>query len=261
MKRLYALFLLWVLLPVNILTAQDNLKWNAEKSTHFIVSYKKADADFIRRLISYAEDYYNKIADELGFRRYDFWLWDNRAKIYIYDDAKDYLSSTGQPAWSSGYANVREKMISTYPYAEGFFETILPHEMGHIIFREFVGFYNTAVPVWLDEGVASYQENGRYEKAYRVIKNAIEGGSFIPLEVLSGLSPQFLANRDAVNLFYSEAVGIIHYLIKEFGKDNFVAFCQRLRDKGDLEEAVRSSYPFKNIQELGKRWEEYLKSH
>ncbi|MFH0790330.1 MAG: peptidase MA family metallohydrolase [Candidatus Omnitrophota bacterium] len=261
MKKFYILFLLGVLLPVNILTAQDNIKWNVEKSTHFIVSYKKADADFIRRLISYAEDYYNKIADELGFRRYDFWLWDNRAKIYIYDDSKDYLSSTGQPAWSSGYANVREKMISTYPYAEGFFETILPHEMGHIIFREFVGFYNTAVPVWLDEGVASYQENGRYEKAYRVIKNAIEGGSFIPLEELSGLSPQFLLDREAVNLFYSEAVGIIHYLIKEFGKDNFVALCQRLRDKGNLEEAVRSSYPFKNIQELGKRWEEYLRSH
>ncbi len=261
LKFLVFSFTLYVLHFTLFCFAQDNLNWNTEKSTHFIVSYKKADVDFIRRLVSHAEDYYNKIADELGFRRYDFWLWDNRAKIYIYDDAKDYLASTGQPAWSSGYANVREKMISTYPYAEGFFENILPHEMGHIIFREFVGFYNTAVPVWLDEGVASYQENGRYERAYRVIKNAIEKGSFISLEQLSGVSPQSLLDREAVNLFYSEAVGVIYYLIKEFGKDNFVALCQRLRDKGNLEEAVRSSYPFKDIRELGRRWEEYLRSH
>ena len=118
--------------------------WNTSKSSHFIVSFKNAPEKFIEELIDQAEGYYDKIADNLGFTRFNFWLWDNRAKIYIYDNAEDYRASTKQPAWSVGSARVQEKLIYSFPYAQGFFETVLPHELGHIIFREFVGSDNPA---------------------------------------------------------------------------------------------------------------------
>ena len=59
---------------------------------------------------------------------------------------------------------IKKKEISTYMWQEMLFDTILPHEMGHIIFREFVG-YNKALPLWLDEGVACMQE---YESKERL---------------------------------------------------------------------------------------------
>src|SRR4030042_4577876 len=120
------------------LEAQIN-NWNISKSTHFIIYYKEAPQRFIDQLIDKAEGYYNDIADNLGFRRYNFWLWDNRAKIYIYDDAETYQAATKQPAWSYGCANVQDKVISTFINSKVFFDTILPHETGHIIFREFIG--------------------------------------------------------------------------------------------------------------------------
>lgn len=256
MKRHILVSVIFFLLLPLALAKTDN--WLITKSTHFIVYYKNAPQDFIERLIERAEDYYDKIADDLGFRRYNFWLWDNRAKIYIYDDAKDYQIATGQPTWSSGCTVIREKIIHTFPYAKGFFETTLPHEMGHIIFREFVGFDNDNIPLWLDEGVASYQENFIRRRAYRLIRDAIDKNKFINLERLSNLNPKLIQDTESVNLFYAEAISIIDYLIKEFSKDKFVLFCQALRDKENLEKAIISVYPFESIQDLDRTWQEYL---
>jgi len=240
--------------------AQDNTAWNTEKSTHFIVYYKIAPQDFIKQLIERSEEYYNKIADNLGFMRFNFWLWDNRAKIYIYDDAKSYQTSTGHPSWSAGCAIARQKTIQTFPYARGFFETILPHEMGHIIFREFVGFDNSAVPLWLEEGVASYQEDYRRSMSNTLVRDSIKKGTFMDLKKLNDFSPKSEKDNLVVNIFYSEAVSLVDYLIKEFGKDKFVLFCQNLRDKRDFQRAIASVYPFSNTGELDLAWQKYLKN-
>ncbi len=245
---------------VNIAYAQEKQDWRILKSTHFIVHYKNASEDFIEKLIENAESYYDKIADDLGFRRFNFWSWENRAKIYIQDNAKEYQEATGQPAWSSGCVFSAAKIIHSFPFAHGFFDTVLPHEMGHIIFREFVGFDNSAVPVWLDEGVASYQGNFRSVFASRRIKMAMADGKFMNIEALSNFDFRQIQDQEAVDLFYAEAVGIVDYLVKEFGKDKFVLFCQNLRDRRDLERAISSTYPFSNLEELNQAWEKYLKN-
>lgn len=248
----------FVLISLSVAAAEQPDKWNITKSTHFIVYYKKAPEDFIGKLIDRAEGYYSKIADELGFRRFDFWLWDNRAKIYIHDDAQAYQSATAQPAWSGGCAFVRQKLIHTYPNAQGFFETIMAHEMGHIIFREFVGFDNYAVPLWLEEGVASYQQKLKYSMVNSALKDAIEKKSFMPLENLSVFNPQG-SDDDSVKIFYFEAFGVVDFLMKGFGRDRFVLFCQNLRDKKDLARAIASSYPFSDISALEKAWLKFIK--
>lgn len=257
MKRfIFTILIFLILLPTGL---AETDKWHIYRSTHFIIHYRHAEEGFIDRLIERSEDYYNKITDDLGFRRYNFWLWDNRAKIYIYDDSQSYQAATGQPGWSSGCAVVGDKIIHTFPNARGFFDTILPHELSHIIFREFVGFDNSAVPIWLDEGVASYQEKLRRQAANKVVKEAIGKGSFFNLEQLSHLNPQSMQDTEQVNLFYAEALSVVDYLIKEFGKDNFVLFCQKLRDNKNLENAMRYSYPFKDVQSLDRQWQDYLR--
>jgi hypothetical protein len=258
MKKI-VLYLITLFTPFCVLAAPND-NWQTTKSTHFIVYYKNAPEDFLEQVKERSENYYDKIADDLGFRRYNFWLWDNRAKIYIYDNVGDYQAATGQPSWSAGCAIVREKVIHTFPFAKGFFNTILPHELGHIIFREFVGFDNFAVPLWLEEGVASYQENIRFFTANKLVQDAIGKGNFIGIEGLASFNPQLTQDSTSVNLFYAEAVSIVDFLIKDFGKDNFVLFCQNLRDKGDLERAIASSYPFANTSELSLAWQKHLKN-
>ena len=93
--RKFTLSLALIVLCRGFLNAAED--WNTIKSTHFIIYYKNAPAEFLSQLEDSAEDYYNKIAEELGFVRFNFWLWDNRAKIYIYDNLKEFQSATAQP--------------------------------------------------------------------------------------------------------------------------------------------------------------------
>jgi len=228
--------------------------WRVTKSEHFIVYYKNADDMFIDRLIDNAEDHYNEIADNLGFRRFNFWLWENRAKIYIWDNAEDYQKETGQKAWSAGSAIVKDKIIRTYVNASGFFQGVLPHEMGHIIFREFVGFDNPSVPLWLDEGVACFQEFSRRAVVVRIIDEAIKNKKLMRLAELSVFKPQESVDTDKVGLFYAECLSLVESLIKGFGRDRFVLFCQNLRDKRDFDSALRVSFSLNNTQDLEKYW-------
>jgi len=236
-------------------TSQD---WIITKSTHFIVYHKSnAPEQFIRDVVNTSEDYYDSITEDLGFSRFNFWLWDKRAKIYIYADAQDYHSGTGQPQWSQGSAMPLQKIIQTFVYANNFFETVLLHEMRHLIFREFVGFSNYAVPLWLDEGVASYKNDAKYSAADMFVLEAVNKNNAISLKEMSGFSGK-LANSSQTRLFYAQAESIVGFLIQNFGKDNFVEFCQNLRDNKNLIKAIDSTYGYSSLEELEDGWKEYL---
>lgn len=225
--------------------------WQIEKSKHFIVySREGVDERFIRELLRRSEDYYTKITRRLGFNRYNFWLWDERAKIYLYRDAQEYRIKTGAPSWSGGHAAPKEKIIKTHPGAKDFFNSTLPHEMGHIIFREFVG-TRTKIPLWLDEGVASLQEEANSAEHIKIAKGLIKSKVFISLDKLSKIDRETMLIPE---IFYIEAASLVNYLIKEFGRDNFVKFCRRLRDGEKIEEAIRSIYHFQNLSELNEAW-------
>lgn len=257
MKKIILLFVLLVL-SSNIFALDD--KWRTTKSTHFIIYYKDAPDSFINEVIDRAEDYYYKITDDLGFTRYNFWLWDERAQIYIYNDIEEYMSNTGQPSWSAGCVSVKDKVIKTYPLASGFFDTLLPHELGHIIFREFVGFDNKNIPLWLDEGVASYQEKTKRFAAKGYVRRLIRENKFIPLDKLFPINPAFIQDKETVDIFYFEAVNLIDYLIGQFGNSNFVDLCRGLRDGKTLEQAISHAYSFINLTELNNAWARYVKN-
>ena len=238
--------------------AVANEAWQTAKSTHFIVYYKNAPEDFIRRLSENAESDYDRIAEEFGFTRYKFWLWDDRARIYVHDGAEEYQTATGMPAWSGGFAEPQQKVIHTFVYAQNFFETVLAHEMGHIIFREFVGYLNFAVPRWLDEGVATHQEKSQYALARPLLQNAMREGKLVPLSQLETMGPQLALSSDAARLFYLESYSAIDFLITQYCKDAFVTFCQNLRDKRNLERAIASAYPFGTFEEFDLAWQSYI---
>lgn len=232
--------------------------WQRSSSTHFLVYYKNAPEEFIDKVKQKAEECYDKIAEDLGFRRYDFWLWDDRARIYIYDDAQSYYLATKQSSWSDGCAYPKEKTIHSFVQSKSFFDTVLPHEMGHIVFREFVGFNNPQIPLWLDEGVASYEQSLRASTA-SLIKEAKASGKFIPFSALSDFSlHEASVPLEQVQLFYAESVNLLEYLVKKFGKESFVEFCRALRDKRDFASSLASVYPYSSPTELGQEWEKYL---
>jgi len=233
-------------------------KWKEYKRQRFIVYYKNAPFDFVESVEKASGQYYLEITDNMGFTRYKGWNWDERAKIYIYDNAKDYVTTGKQAGWSHGVASPRDKVIRTFPSAHGFFDSTLPHELGHIIFREFIGF-KARIPAWFEEGVAMYQEKARRWGAHDTVRQAIENGTFKPLNELSITSLRYRPSKGLINLFYAESASVVNFLINEYGKQRFVRLCRKLKDGGPFSWALDSIYVrFKNVDDLNKAWVKYL---
>ncbi|MDB4349908.1 hypothetical protein OAA99_03040, partial [Omnitrophica bacterium] len=150
--RLVTLFLLLLFVLTGTAAAED---WKELDSDHFVIYYTQ-DEKFAKEVTRNAEDYYKDIATDLGYPRYsEFWTWANRVKIYIYPDHASFLKASGQPQWSHGMADYTKKKILSYLWSEMFIDSILPHEIAHLVFRDFVGFTGK-IPLWLDEGVAQW---------------------------------------------------------------------------------------------------------
>lgn len=272
-----------VILGIFCLAAANQPAWLERKGEHFIV-YFTQDEKFAQQVLDEAEKYYRNIAFDLGYARYsEFWTWEKRVKIYIHSDHASFLKATGQPKWSQGMADYKNKQIVSYAWSQGFLESLLPHEMGHLIFRDFVGFKGE-VPLWLDEGVAQWEEEAKRPQVKKLIKsyfeqdNLMSVNDIMKLNVLNlkdtkGLFIRptrtkdgkegviFLSSDNLVEIYYLQSASLVGYLIEKFGSESFSSFCRELRDGKTVQEALRIAYPARisNIRELEYGWREYLK--
>lgn len=240
--------------PYPINAEVDVQLWRTQKSQHFVVHYQEASYGYVDRLISQAEKYYNSILDNLGFRRFDFWSWDNRAKIFLFKDDQDYQAEVKRFGWSGAVVEVRGRTIKTFIGQEGFFDSMLPHEMAHIIFREFIG-ENKLLPLWIDEGVACSQEQSTLAWRLKTAKEIINSGSWVSLAKLSDLRS---SSEISPQIFYSQAASLISFLLNNYGRENFLDFSRRLRDGKDWQESLLSVYKFSSLEDMEIRWKEFM---
>jgi hypothetical protein len=282
MKSAGALFLSAVILAYSYLWASQVKEWREVKGDHFIVCFTE-DEKFAKDALDKAEVYYRAIASDLGYPRYEeFWTWDKRVKVYIYPDQASFLEATHQPEWSIGVADYKNKHIASFVLSKGFLDSLLPHEIAHLVFRDFVGFLGE-VPLWLDEGVAQWEEKEKRLVMKRMIKDLYEKDSLLFLSDIAKINIRsisdkgnvyiratrtkggkdgvvFLSSVNLVNTYYLQAVSLVGFLIEKHGSDNFAFFCRQLRDGKTMEEALQFSYPssIRSLSELEDKWREYL---
>ncbi len=237
--------------------AAEKVVWQEVKSEHFIIKHQGVPSSFVKEVVSAAEAHYRQTMSTLGFTRYKGWTWAERVKISIYNSRQDYVASAHN-TWSGGQVNPATKEIVTFPSENGFFDSILPHELGHIIFREAAGF-NENIPLWLDEGVAMYQERAKGIGADGSVKELIKAGSYIPLAELDSMALGAKTDRAVVDAFYNESASLVGFLIKKYEVYRFERLCHELQKGRWGMVALKKSYmQFEGLGDLEKAWRKYL---
>ena len=211
--------------------------WETVKSQHFLVMHM-ADEAFATKVADAAENYYQTIAEDLGYaRKAGFWLWENRVHILIYPTVDAFRVANNAPGWAAGKANPKlHEIDGCRTSGDGFVANVLPHEMAHLILAEFVGVER--LPQWVNEGFAVWEQNGR--------KSAPPpGGAKTPwftLEQLSAMDVRQETDPNRVQLYYTQAASLVGFLITTYGGERFGNFCRELRDGKPLNEAVGFAY-------------------
>lgn len=248
------LLLVWCAVPA---IGED--AWQELKGKHFVVYYME-DEKAARATLNRAENYYKTITADLGFTRHDrFWLWEKRVSIRLYQSREAFVKDTSAPAWAAGAANHDKREISGVENMTSFVDGVLPHEMTHLMFREFIGL-GEDMPVWLNEGVAMWEEAGRRKDAREATAGLARSNRLIPLRKLMAMDVRKSDDTGLVTVFYAESIALVGYLIEEHGSDRFGKFCRGIRDGSGLEEALRLSYPAEigTVEKLETEWKAYL---
>jgi hypothetical protein len=246
-------------------TAQDKstetMAWHEIKGQHFLI-YHQGHKAFANKVLQRSEKEYHRITRDLGIRRYgNFWLWGKRVKIYIHQSKATFMKDTGAHAWVGGRANYVDRVIRSYAGSEQFLDTVLPHELTHLIFREFVGF-SSDVPLWLDEGVAQWEEVTGRERRLKLARRLHQLGRLLPIDQLTRTDIRRVPSAIKAVEFYSQAVSLVGFMIEKFGPRRFRTFCGHLRDGKSMNDALKFAYPsaMRNTHQLESAWTRHLEA-
>lgn len=238
--------------------------WNTKKSDHFIIQYRDGiETSWASAVLRKAEYYYDRIAQEVGYSRYNkFWTWDKRVQIVVYTDANDFAQHTNQPGWAGGGAIRHRKLsaIITYKHEDGFMDGLLPHEISHLILKDFIG-RAQPIPLWFDEGVAQLQEEGKKEKARVFMRYMVKEDKYIPFRSLFNHDIRREKDVNKAALFYIQSVSIVDFLISRYGSENFRELCGFLKEGLSFEQALDKAYAstIDSVDDLQKKWVSYMK--
>ncbi|MCF7869549.1 MAG: hypothetical protein K9L69_00185 [Candidatus Omnitrophica bacterium] len=232
------------------------------RSSHFIINYQEGvERSYLTNIKQKAEDFYKKITQEFHLVRDELWLWDNRAKIFVARDRKEYLDNFNCPNWSAACLDYRAKKVYTYP-GQKYFISTLAHELTHIIFREYIK--RQDLPLWLDEGMAMYIETKFSDSRYQVfsgrIKKMIKDNSFIPFKELTELNTRTMREKpdSYVNTFYLQSFSLINFIIGKYKKHHFSQFLWNFKNESNFRKALsKTYYQLKSLKDLEERWKTY----
>lgn len=133
--------------------------------------------------------------------------------------------------------------------------SVLPHEVTHTVLAYH---FRQPVPRWADEGGSVLSEDDterqRHDQLVRQILNT--PGRAIPLKRLFALTQY---PRD-VMVLYAEGYSVTNFLVGKSSRGAFLNFVADGMRQG-WDDAVRSHYNYKNVEELEQAWVQHLRDN
>jgi len=180
-------------------------------------------------------------------------------KIYIYasdSDLKGAMISSNE--WSGGVAFTDFGIIaiSIPPSELDWGKKALVHELTHLVVRQATFSPYGQLPLWLDEGLATYNE-GELDPVLRsYLEEAILGDELISVRSLC--SP-FSAYSEKAYLSYAQSYSLVEYLLDNYGQDKMLDLLALLKQGNTYDEALTEVYGF-DMDGLDVRWRATLTS-
>jgi tetratricopeptide (TPR) repeat protein len=163
-----------------------------------------------------------------------------------------------QHGWEKQFAVVRLDEVAPGAYQVVYHEYV--HTLLHMNFRWF--------PVWLDEGLAEFYGNTRFEQSRMLVGapswrvRVLQGAPLIPLETLLAVNRRspYYHDEDKVGVFYAESWALTHFLT--FGPD--MEEGKRLNEFYDLlqqgvDEKKAFQQVFGDLMEVQKNLDQYVR--
>lgn len=237
-----------------ILLVEEN--WRYRETEHFIVYYK--DLNQGKVVADRAEYMYEKISYDLGYEKEI--LWYSKCKVFIIPEQykwNEFLNKINVDIdIVGGFVSHGQREIFLCALSLPYLSVAFPHELSHVIFREFAN--GKYIPLWLNEGLAVY-ESGLTSYANQLLEEKLKTGEYILLGELLQLR-NYPRDKKDIELFYAESEKIVEFLITQHGRSSFSNFCKLTLNGEPFEYALKNSCrgEYRDIEAFSKAWIRYI---
>jgi len=208
--------------------------------------YEGGDS-FARELMDACEEGLARLTQDIGTYP------ERPIKIYIYASTSDLQGAMIFPQeWSGGVAFTAFStiVIGIPPSELDWGKRALVHELTHLVVHQATFSPYGQLPLWLDEGLATYNE-GELDLVLRsYLEDAISEDELISVRSLC--SP-FSAYSEKAYLSYAQSYSIVEYLLDNYGQDKMLDLLALLKQGNTYDEALTEVYGF-DIDGLDARW-------
>lgn len=188
-------------------------EWRTIEGDVVRLHWYSGDEDFARRALEIGEEAVATASQLLGVEEsepIDFLIYDSEAAL------REALGpGTRENVGGQAHADIRTLfgLIEPTEINSEWVDTLVVHELTHLVFDTATDNPYHAPPRWLNEGVAVYLSEG-YSASWRAaVEAAVADGSIIPLDGLGGLFPTTALE---FRLAYAESVSAVDFFIRTY---------------------------------------------
>jgi hypothetical protein len=191
------------------------------------------------------EEAYREIGQKFGH-------FPSKTIVVVLHAKSTFQTATGSPAWADGLFDPVLGRIQV-PVQDALADRIwltqvLRHEFVHALLHDQLGPAGSAVPTWLNEGLAMELSGDRWSDLDRIMKQEV---TLIPLPALEGAWGGLPV--DAATLAYLESNSAVHYLIDRFGMHQVRGLLGHLKARQALSAAMQSQLSL-SYEQFQSRW-------
>ncbi len=178
------------------------------------------------------EEAYREIGQKFGH-------FPSKTIVVVLHAKSTFQSATGSPVWADGLFDPvlgRIQVPAQDALADRAWLTrVLRHEFVHALLHDQLGPAGSAVPTWLNEGLAMELSGDRWSDLDQILQQQF---TLIPLPALEGEWGGL--SGEAATVAYMEANSAVHYLIDRFGMPRVQELLAHLKARQALSAAMQS---------------------
>jgi hypothetical protein len=229
----------------------DRYQWQSLTDGEITILWYNGDSEFASELMNACQEGLTRLTQEFGA------YLERPVIVYVYASSQELQGAMIFPQeWTGGVAFTEFGIIAIgiSPDNIDWGKGALVHELTHLVVHQIVFSPYGSLPVWLDEGLAMYNEGELSPQLKSRLEEAISEGNLISVRSLC--SP-FSADPEKAYLSYAESYSLVEYLLDNYSGDNMLDLLTLIKQGSTYDEALIEAYGF-DIAGLDTRWRESL---
>jgi hypothetical protein len=234
-------------------TEKNDAQLTSRESAHFTAKFDgETDQATWAAVLEILEEAYREIGQKFGH-------FPSKTIVVVLHTKSKFQSATGSPVWADGLFDPVLGRIQI-PVQEALADRawlthVLRHEFVHALLHDQLGPAGSAIPTWLNEGLAMELSGDRWSDLDQIVKQEF---TLIPLPALEGGWGGL--SSDVATVAYLEANSAVHFLIDRYGMARVRELLAHLKARQTLSSAMQSQLSL-SYEQFQARWVSQLQEH